>query len=214
MNLSTVLVSLASTLIAAATIGCASAPPQLTPFPAGRAILLLDGPVHLGDNRAGGQSFTNGDAAAARVCSLVNMPRPTMAYVQVQNVRQTESLGDLLTVNGKPIRLPITLERDPRGVSSNATSASPVELVSLAAGPSEICLVAGQRPCGDLDDFEVDQVVLFVQGIDEGEVSVRRNLMMGRPAPTAPPSVPWGRDQSPFAQTAATAGHGGYCGEE
>lgn len=201
MNRSLLLAAAASTLMTAA---CAGAPARITPFPAGHAILLLDGPAHLGDNRAGGQSFTNGDAVAARVCSLVNLPRPTMAYVQVQNVRQTESLGDLLTVNGKPIRLPITLERDPRGISSNATSASPVELVSLAAGPSEICLVSGQRPCGDLDDFEVDQVVLFVQGIDEEEVSVRRNLVMGRPAPTAPPSVPWGRDQSPYTVAQAT----------
>lgn len=198
-SLTHMLLALASAALVAA---CGGAPARLSPFPAGHAILLLDGPAHLGDNRAGGQSFPNGDAEAARVCSLVNLPHPTMAYLQVQNIRQTESLGDLLTVNGKPTRLPITLERDPHGISSNATSASPIELVSLAAGPSEICLVSGQRPCGDLDDFEVDQVVLFVQGMEPEEISVRRNLMLGRPAPTSPPSLPWGRDQSPFGARA------------
>ncbi len=201
--------ALASLLLASVALpACGGAPPKLSPFPAGHAILLLDGPVHLGDNRAGGQSFPNGDADAARVCSLVNLPKPMMAYLQVQNVRQTESLGDLLTVNGKPIRLPITLERDPAGISSNATSASPIETVSLAAGPSEICLVAGQRPCGDLDDFEVDQVVLFVQS-DPDEIAVRRNLTLGRPAPTHPPSLPWAREQAPYATQRVA-----FCGQD
>lgn len=192
----------------AALVGCGgNASP--TPFPAGKAVLLLDGPAHLGDNRAGGQSFPNGEAIGARLCALVNLPRPTMAYLQIQNVRQTESLGDMVTVNGKPIRLPMTLERDPHGVSSNATTASPVELVSLAAGPSEICLVAGERPCGDLDDFEVDQIALFVQGVDLDDISVRRNLVTGRPAPSSPPSVPWGRDQHPFSAQRVS-----YCGQD
>jgi hypothetical protein len=160
---------------------------------------LLDGPAHLGDNLAEGQDFPNGDAAAARVCSLVSLPEPAMAYLEVQNVRHTESLGDLVTVNDKPIRLPMTLERDPRGTSSNSTTASPIELVSLSAGPSEICLVSGVRPSGDLDDFEIDQLVLFVQGIDAANIQVRRNLSLGAPAPVLAPSVPWGRDQQPLA---------------
>jgi hypothetical protein len=132
-----------------------------------------------------------------------------MAYLEVQNVRRTESLGDMVTVNGKPFSLPMTLERDPRGLSSNATTASPVELVSLGAGPSEICLIAGQRPCGDLDDYEVDQVMLYVQGVDVGDVSVRRNLTLGRPADVSPPSVPWGRQQQPYG----IFSYGPYCQE-
>lgn len=180
-----------------ALAGCGAATP-FQQFPAGHPILLLDGPAHVGDNRAEGQDFPTGDAAAARVCSLVNLPRPAMAYLEMQNVRHTESLGDLVTINDQPIRLPMTLERDPRGMSSNSTSASPIERVSLAAGPSEICLVSGLRPSGDLDDFEVDQMVLFVQGVDDEDIQVRRNLSLGRPAPVAPPSVPWGRDQQPY----------------
>ncbi len=197
-------------LTAGSLVACGGGSPgPLTPFAGAHAIALLEGPVHLGDNRAGGQSFPNGEAEAGRICSLINLPRPTFAYLQVKNVRQTESLGDMITVNGKGTSLPMTLERDPHGVSSNATSASPLDPVSLPAGPSEICLVAGQRPCGDLDDFEVDQIVLFVQGIDENEISVRRSLMLGRPAPTLPPSLPWARDQAPFnAQRVA------YCGQD
>lgn len=191
------------------TFACGGAQAPLTPFAGAHAISLLDGPAHLGDNRAGGQSFPNGVAEAGRLCSLVNLPRPTLAYLQVINVRQTESLGDMITVNGKGTSLPMTLERDPHGVSSNATSASPVEPVSLPAGPSEICLVAGQRPCGDIDDYEVDQVLLFVKGIEESEIPVRRSLMLGRPAPTAPPSVPWGRDQTPYAGQRVA-----YCGQD
>ncbi len=184
--------------VASALAGCGGSEP-FSAYPAGHPVMLLDGPAHLGDNRAEGQDFPTGDAAAARVCSLVNVPHPTRGYLVVQNVRHTESLGDMVTVNDSPIRLPMTLERDPNGMSSNSTSQSPVELVSLAAGPSEICLVSGLRPSGDLDDYEVDQLVLYVQDIDQDDVQVRRNLALGRPAPTTPPSVPWGRDQRPYA---------------
>ncbi|HQY64828.1 MAG TPA: hypothetical protein PK141_25720 [Polyangiaceae bacterium] len=191
---------LAATLVSLAALvsACGSAPAPFALFPSGQSVLLLDAPVHLGDNRAGGQSFPNGTAEAGRICSLVNLPRAAQAYLQVSNVRQSESLGDMVTINGRGISLPMTLERDHAGVTPNATTASPIHAVSLPAGPSEICLVAGMRQCGDLDDFEVDQLALFVQGIDEREISVRRNLTQGRPAPTAPPSVPWGRDQHPY----------------
>jgi hypothetical protein len=184
--------------IAAGIAGCGGSIPAFPSFPPGPPILLLDGPAHLGDNRAEGQDFPTGDAAAARVCSLVNLPRPSLAYLEMQNVRHTESLGDMVTVNDQPIRLPMTLERDPQGQSSNSTSASPIERISLAAGPSEICLVSGVRISGDLDDFEIDQMVLFVPGMEASDITVRRDLSMGRPAPTTPPSVPWGRDQQPF----------------
>jgi hypothetical protein len=182
--------------IASGLAGCAGSIPALQ-LP-GQPILLLDGPAHLGDNRAEGQDFPTGDAAAARMCSLVNLPRPALAYLEIQNVRQTESLGDVVTINDQPIRLPITLERDPRGISSNSTSATPIERISLPAGPSEVCLVSGLRASGDLDDFEVDQMVLHVQGVDAEDIQVRRSLSLGRPAPTTPPSVPWGRDQAPW----------------
>jgi hypothetical protein len=188
--------SLAIALTALAAIGC-SAGSTFARFPAGNAVLLLDGPVHLGDNRANDQNFPTGQAEAARICTLVNLPQPAIAHLQVQNVRQTESLADVVTVNGKPSALPITLERDHLGLTPNATSASPIEVVSLPAGPSEICLVSGRRLCGDLDDFEVDQMVLFVQGIDANEIGIRRNITLGRPPPGFPPSVPWGRDQAP-----------------
>jgi hypothetical protein len=188
--------------IASVLAGCGGSEASFARFPAGHPILLLDGPAHLGDNRAEGQDFPNGDAAAARVCSLVSLQQPAMAYLEVQNVRHTESLGDLVTVNDKPIRLPMTLERDSRGTSSNSTTASPIELISLSAGPSEICLVSGLRPSGDLDDFEIDQIVLFVQGVDADDVQVRRNLSLGRPALVVPPSVPWGRDQQPYVARA------------
>jgi hypothetical protein len=190
-----ILLALLAATLVTSTLACGSSPSTFALFPTGQAVLLLDAPVHLGDNRAGGQSFPNGTAEAGRICSLVNLPRPAQAYLQVTNVRQSESLGDMVTVNGKGISLPMTLERDPAGVSSNAASASPIHAVSLPAGPSEVCLVAGVRPCGDLDDFEVDQVALFVQGIDESQIAVRRNLTLGRPAPTTPPSMPWGREQ-------------------
>lgn len=211
MIINTLARSLVSLAIGVAALaGCGGSSPMAR-FPAGHQVLLLDGPVHLGDNRAYGQNFTTGESGGARICSLITLPQPTLAYMQIQNVRQTESLGDEVTVNKKPIRLPITLERDPRGLSSNATSASPMELVSLPAGPSEICVVAGQRPCGDLDDFELDQIVLFVQGVDENAISVRRGLTDGAPAPTRPPSIPWGVYQQPYPVAFAITP---YCGIE
>jgi hypothetical protein len=58
--------------------------------------------------------------------------------------------------------------------------------------------VSGVRPSGDLDDFEIDQMVLFVQAVDADSIQVRRNLSLGHPAQAVPPSVPWGRDQQPY----------------
>jgi len=164
-------------------------------FPQGDPIQLLSEAAHLGNNRAGSQNFTSGLATAARLCSLVSMPVATDANLQVLNVKNTETLSDQLTVNGKAFPLGISLERDPHEMTPNSTNLSPVFFVHLDAGPSEICLVAGQKPNGDVDDFEVDQVTLFVQGIDPTTVSVRRGLGMGTPPPSAPPSQPWGQTQ-------------------
>ena len=161
----------------------------------GEPINLLDGPVHLGNDIAHGQSFPNGPAAAARICSLVNLPESTDAFINVRNVRMTETVSNQLTVNGKGFALPMTLERDPYGITSNATTMSPVARVHLEEGPSEICLVSGRKTNGDLDDYEVDQVVLYVHDFSADRVGVRRGLMLGRPPAVMPPSVPWGRDQ-------------------
>jgi hypothetical protein len=161
----------------------------------GEPINLLDGPVHLGNDIAHGQSFPNGPAAAARICSLVSLPDATDAFINVRNVRSTETVSNQLTVNGKPFALPMTLERDPYGVTSNATTISPVARVHLDDGPSEICLVSGRKSNGDLDDFEVDQVVLYVRDFSADRVVVRRGLTLGRPPAVYPPSVPWGREQ-------------------
>jgi hypothetical protein len=156
---------------------------------------LLAGPTHLGDNRAGSQNFTSGPATAARVCSLVNLPMTLDTNIQVMNLRNSETLTNLLTVNGKAFPLGVTLERDPREVTPNSMSVSPVFFVRLEAGPSEVCLVAGQKSNGDVDDFEVDQVVLYVQGIDPAAIAVRRGLELGTPPPAQPPSRPWGAQQ-------------------
>lgn len=178
-----------------ATESMACGPTGASRFPQGEPIQLLSEPAHLGNNSAGGQNFSSGPATAARLCSLVSMPVATDANLQVLNVKNTETLSDLLTVNGKAFPLGISLERDPREVTPNATSLSPVFFVHLDAGPSEICLVAGQKPTGDVDDFEVDQVTMFVQGIDPSTISVRRGLGMGAPPPSLPPSQPWGQTQ-------------------
>lgn len=182
-------------LLAVATAACGASQRSVRPFPSGDAIPLLGGPVHLGNDHAGGQAFTSGEATAARVCSLVNMPAAADVHVQVVNVRMTETLSDLLTVNGKAFPLPVTLERDPYNQTSVATSQSPVHTMRLEEGPSEICLVAGQMRWGGLDDFEVDDVVLYVDGIDPAKVAVRRGLVLGRPPASVPPSVPWGKNQ-------------------
>lgn len=182
-------------LVASLAAGCGRAQPALSPFPHGDAIQLLDGPVHLGDDRASGQNFTAGAATAARTCSLVSMPAAADVYIQVRDVRQTETLSNLLTVNGRAYPLPVTLERDPRDQTANSMSASPVERVRLEQGPSEICLTAGHKANGDVDDFEVGGVTLFVEGIETRDVGVRRGLTLGQPAPSAPPSVAWGQRQ-------------------
>lgn len=74
------------------TTGCSAGVRPVTPYPHGDAIQLLDGPVHLGDGRAGGQAFSHGAPSAARVCSLVTMPRSSDVYLQVRNLRQSETL--------------------------------------------------------------------------------------------------------------------------
>lgn len=174
---------------------CAGPQHTVHPYPSGDAIPLLDGPVHLGNDSAGGQAFTAGGALAARVCSLVDLPTPADVHIQVQNLRMTETLSNLLTVNDKAIPLPVTLERDPFNMTSVATTASPIHTVHLDEGPSEICLVAGKMTWGGLDDFQVDNVVMYVDGVDVNKIHVRRGLTLGRPPASRPPSTPWGKDQ-------------------
>ncbi len=186
------------TILAALTLvtGCAGAAPHVRPFPAGDAVQLLDGPTHLGNDQAGGQTFAHGPAVAARVCSLVSMPVVATVHLQVMNLRNSETISNLLTVNGKAFPLPVTLERDPYNQTSVATSASPVHTVTLEEGPTEICLVAGIMKQGGLDDFEVDGMVLYVEGIDPSRITVSRGSTLGAPpAATSPPSTLWGKHQ-------------------
>jgi len=173
---------------------CGGSTPR-SDFPPGYPIDLLNGPAHLGDNRAGSQNFPSGMAQAARICALVQLPKSTIAYVQAVNVRNSETLSNQVTVNGAPFALGITLERDPAGVTPLSTQTSPVFSVQLESGPSEICLVAGKKLNGDVDDFEVDQLVLFVDDMDPDDVPVRRGLGLGAPPPSYPPSKPWGAGQ-------------------
>lgn len=188
-------VSLFLAMVCSLAAAACGASPVRSKFPPGYPIPLLNGPVHLGDNRAGSQNFPSGHAVAARVCSLVNLPNAAGVHLQVMNIRNTETLGDVLTVNGRPFPLGITLERDPRGLTPNAVTSSPVFPARLEKGPSEICLASGQKLNGDVDDFEVDQVILFVDDFEPDEVEVRRGLGLGSPAPTEPPSQPWGTGQ-------------------
>lgn len=190
----------------ASIVGCASggrttspAPQQgYSPYPSGASVALLGHPVHLGDNRATGQNWQSGPATASMHCSLVNMPRATEATLQVVNVRNTETVTDLLTVNQQRFPLGITLEQDAyRGVTPNAMTASPMFRVRLEAGPSQICLVAGVRLSGDVDDFEVDEVMLYTDPSLAGRIQVRHDLTLGAPPPSAPPSSPWGQQQRP-----------------
>lgn len=174
---------------------CGGSTPR-SEYPPGTPIDLLAGPAHLGNNRAGSQNFTSGMASAARICSLVNMPETVPVYLQVVNLRNSETLSNQLTVNGKPFVLGITLERDPRQETPLSTQTSPVFPVTLEAGPSEICLVAGQAiQLSDLDDYEVERLVLFVDNIDPEKVAVRKGLSLGEPPNSMPPSRPWGAHQ-------------------
>ena len=135
-------------------------------------------------------------ATAARVCSLVNLPESAHVYLQAVNLRNSETLSNQMTVNGKAFVLGITLERDPREVTPLSTQTSPVFPVTLEAGPSEICLVAGRKmDTGDIDDFELERLVLFVDNIDPGKIAVRKGLGLGGPPESQPPSRPWGANQ-------------------
>jgi hypothetical protein len=191
-------VRLALVLAALASTGCASRLPMR--FGAlsrdAEPVLLTSGPVHLGNDLASGQSFSTGPAIAARYCSLVVLPESASVALEVQEVRGTETLTSVLLVNGRATALPVTLERDPAGVTSNATSASPVTVVQLEEGPSEVCLVAGQLPNGDLDDFEVAGLAAYVEDIAPDAIQVRRGLVQGAPAQHPRPSVTWGERQA------------------
>jgi hypothetical protein len=172
--------------------------PTFSPYPSGEAVALLGHPVHLGDNRAAGQNWQNGPATAAMHCSLVSLPRATDANFQVLNVRNTETIADLLTINQQKFPLGITLEQDSfGGVTPNAMSASPIFNVRLEAGPSQVCLVAGVRRGGDIDDFEADEVMMFVDAALARRVQVRRDITLGSPPPSTPPAAPWGQLQRP-----------------
>lgn len=193
MPLSKTISAVVTSLVLTFATGCSRTPPPVTPFPHGEAVQLLDGPAHLGDGRATGQAFPVA-ASAARLCALVNMPRSADVYLQVRDVRHTETLANVLSVNGRATPLPITLERSVGDLTSNGMSASPVERVRLEQGPSEICLVAGQKQNGDIDDFEVAGLTMFVEGVDTRDIGVRRGLSQGTPT-AAPPSKPWGAQQ-------------------
>lgn len=179
----------------APSAACSGSEPGPSRYPPGYAVPLLSEPAHLGDNRAGSQNFPTGAATAARLCALVNLPATADTYLQAINLRNSETLSNQLTVNGKALILGITLERDPHGVTPISTVTSPVFPVRLEAGPSEICLVAGRKSDGDVDDFEIDQVMLFVDEIDPESITVRRGLGLGAPPPSYPPSRPWGANQ-------------------
>lgn len=120
------------------------------------------------------------------------MPRSSDVYLQVRNLRQSETLANVVRVNNASYPLPITLERDPRELTSNAMAASPVQRVRLEQGPSMICLVAGVKTTGDVDDFEVEGLTLFVEGVEVREVMVRRGMTDGAPVGMMPPAVTWG----------------------
>jgi hypothetical protein len=181
--------------LATGSSACGGGQTGASRFPPGEPIQLIAEPAHLGNNRAGSQNFPSGPATAARLCSLVSLPTAIDANLQVLNVKNTETLSDQVTVNGRPFPLGIALERDLREVSPNSTALSPVFFVHLDAGPSEICLVAGLRSNGDVDDFEVEKMTLWVQGIDSRLVQVRMGLGLGTPPPSEPPSMPWGQSQ-------------------
>jgi hypothetical protein len=198
--------------LAVITTGCGAGVRPVTPHPRAAAhsdaIQLLDGPVHLGDGRAGGQAFSHGAPSAARVCSLVTMPRSSDAYLQVRNLRQRQTLANVLRVNNVSYPLRITLERDARELTSNAMAASPVQRVRLEQGPSMICLVAGVKTGGDVDDFEVEGLTLFVE---VREVFVRGGMTDGASVGMMPPAVPWGVQQMQGCRPAA-AGVAGAAG--
>lgn len=178
-----------------ALAACGGSTPR-SAYPPGTPIDLLSGPAHLGNNRAGSQNFTSGMATAARICSLVNMPEAAQVYLQVVNLRNSETLSNQMTVNGKAYALGITLEREPRETTPLSTQSSPVFPTMLEGGPSEICLVAGRQvSTGDVDDFEVERLVLFVDNIDPELIAVRKGLSLGEPLASQPPSRPWGANQ-------------------
>jgi hypothetical protein len=47
----------------------------------------------------------------------------------------------------------------------------------------------------DVDDYEVERLVLFVGSIDPEKIAARKGLSLGEPAPSKPPSRPWGANQ-------------------
>ncbi len=168
-------------------------PPPMAPSDSTH--VLLEG-VHLGDNFADGQAFGSGRSSGARACALISVPVATEARLHVEGLRNSEVLSDVLTVNGRPHPLGITLEREFVGPTSNAMVGAPVFAERLAAGANQVCLVAGVRPSGDLDDFEVERVLIDVRGIAEGAVSVNALPHEGTPPLGLPPSLPWGTEQS------------------
>lgn len=152
--------------------------------------------VHLGDNLADGQAFGTGASVGARACAIISVPPGgAEATIRVQGLRSSEVLSDVLSVNGRRYPLGITLERGASPSTSNATVGAPAFQDHLVGGGNQVCLVAGVRPSGDLDDFEVEQVLVDVHGVSSGLVSVNVLAPEGSPQIGAPPSLPWGAVQ-------------------
>ncbi len=201
LSLSSVLVGLA---------GCSvNTRPAEAPTQGSTHVVLQS--VHLGDNQADGQAFGVGAAVGARACAIVSVPSGgAEVSLRVQGLRSSEVLSDVLTINGRRYPLGITLERGPAS-TSNATVGAPVFQDRLVGGGNQLCLVAGVRQSGDLDDFEVEQVLLDVHGLPAGQVSVNVLAPEGTPPVGAPPSLTWGSVQGwPTAPTRPVWGWGGW----
>ncbi|MCC6648501.1 MAG: hypothetical protein IT374_23395 [Polyangiaceae bacterium] len=186
---------LSTTLAVGSTACSVGARPPEAPTHTGSTHVILQS-VHLGDNLADGQAFGAGASSGARACALVSVPSGGAEItVRVQGLRSTEVLSDVLTINGRRYPLGITLERGATPWTSNATVGAPAFSDRLVAGGNQLCLVAGARSSGDLDDFEVEQVLVDVHGVPAGQVSVNVLAPEGTPGIGAPPSLPWGAVQ-------------------
>ncbi|TAK25709.1 MAG: hypothetical protein EPO40_21925 [Myxococcaceae bacterium] len=158
----------------ALTTGCATTGALRPHEVPGAWIALNASPVHLGDQNYSGQSFNQSRVGSQSWCSIVRVPRATSAAVRIEGLRNTERPTNQIRIDGESAMLPMLLSQGTGGSSLSAQMSTTWE-VQLAAGPHEICVVAGRNDLNpaDIDDFEFTALLLRAEGTSPAEIENR-----------------------------------------
>lgn len=141
----------------------------------GAWIALNTAPVHLGDQNYGGQSFNQARVESQSWCTVLRIPRAAAVAVRIEGLRNTERPTNHIRIDGTETMLPMLLAQGSAGLNSRGTQMSTMWESQMAAGPHEICVVAGRNDLHptDIDDFEFSGLYFRAEGIEPSEIESR-----------------------------------------